>query len=78
MNYHFRQIQQDVLGMDPSDCIAPHGLRRTFASVMLSKDFGNMSIEVVSQILGDTVVVVNEFYRKVMPETNKSEVANMI
>lgn len=78
LNYHFRKLQQEVLGMDPSDCIAPHGLRRTFASVMLSKDFGNMSVEVVSQILGDTITVVNEFYRKVMPETSNAEVSNMI
>ena len=78
LNYHFRQLQQDVLGMDSSECIAPHGLRRTFASVMLSKDFGNMSVEVVSQILGDTIAVVNEFYRKVMPETSNAEVSTMI
>lgn len=37
-----------------------------------------MNVEVANRILADTMSVVNEFYRKGMPENIDTEVSNMI
>lgn len=72
-NYHFKAVLHDVLGIPLGECISPHGARRTYVSVMLSPDFGGLTLDGIAKIVGDTPAVVETFYHEIMPETSIRE-----
>lgn len=77
-NYHFKAVLHDVLGISLGECISPHGARRTYVSVMLSPDFGGLTLDGIAKIVGDTPAVVETFYHEIMPETSIRETKQIL
>lgn len=77
-NYHFKAVLHDVLGIPLGECISPHGARRTYVSVMLSPDFGGLTLDGIAKIVGDTPAVVGTFYHEIMPETSIRETKQIL
>lgn len=77
-NYHFKAVLHDVLGIPLGECISPHGARRTYVSVMLSPDFGGLTLDGIAKIVGDTPAVVESFYHEIMPETSIRETKQIL
>lgn len=82
INYYMHKVQTEVLKMPKDKQISTHSLRRTYASILLSKEGGGQSAEYVANVLGhSTTEMVRRVYGKLIAESAQKaadNVANML